>query len=100
MRRMGFSTAALLAVLVTLTACGSQPTPALAPTPAPTGSQLADQHSTPVSPGPSGVLRRWVGVACPRVGDTATTTSGGHLVCTQLAGDDVPRWHVDVRTQP
>jgi|WetSurMetagenome_2_1015567.scaffolds.fasta_scaffold11619_11 hypothetical protein len=74
------------------------PEPATSPAPQSTVDHL---RNSPVAPGPSGTLLHWVGVACPSEGATATSTSGGHLVCTKSGtGKDVPHWHADVRTNP
>ena len=93
---------ALLAGVATVAGCsaiGQTPAPP-APVPSTSTPGIGSLRNSPVPPGMDGVVRHWVGVACPTTGQTATTITGGHLVCSQSTGDDVPRWHVDVRTQP
>lgn len=93
---------ALLAALAAVTGCSSIGQTPAPPAPVPSTSKpgVGSLRNSPVPPGADGVVRHWVGVACPTVGQTAKTITGGRLVCSQSTSDDVPRWHVDVRTQP
>jgi hypothetical protein len=95
----GALVAAVLAASLPIAGCGaSRQAPELATSPEPQRT-VDSVRNSPVAPGPSGTLRHWVGVSCPSEGATAATISGGHLVCRR-GGNDVPRWHADVRTQP